>query len=68
MVLDKDSRVHVVTINTDLGLYRYTCLPFGIAFQCIIETILQGLKHLQCHIDDILITGVGLPRLIDQIN
>ena len=30
MVLDKDSRVYV-TINTHLGLFRYTCLPFGIA-------------------------------------
>ena len=63
MVLDKDSRVHV-TINTHLGLFRYTRLPFGTAsapaiFQLTMETILQGLKHVQCYnyIDDILITG-----------
>ena len=61
MVLDKDSREYV-TINTHHGLFRYTHLPFGIAsapaiFQRTMETILQGLEHVQCYIDDILITG-----------
>ena len=61
MILDKDSRVYV-TINTYLGLYRYTRLPFGIAsspaiFQRTMDTILQGLPHVQCYIDDIIITG-----------
>ena len=61
MVLDKDSRVYV-TINTHLGLFRYRRLPFGIVsapaiFQCTMETIVQVFKHVQCYIDDILITG-----------
>ena len=61
MILDKDSRVYV-TINTHLGLFRYTSLLFGIAsvpaiFQRTIDTILQGLPHVQCYIDDIIITG-----------
>ena len=61
MILDKDSRVYV-TINTHLGLFRYTRLPFGIAlapaiFQRTMDTILQGLPHVQCYIDDIIITG-----------
>ena len=61
MILDKDSRVYV-TINTHPGLFRYTRLPFGIAlapaiFQHAMDTILQGLPHVQCYIDDIIITG-----------
>lgn len=61
MVLDEDSRKYV-TVNTHKGLYRYTCLPFGIAsapavFQRAMDTILQGLPHILCYIDDILITG-----------
>ena len=63
MVLDKDLRMYV-TINTHRGLFRYTCLPFGIAsvpaiFQRTVKIILQGLKHVQCYIDDILITGTN---------
>ena len=61
MVLDEDSRKYV-TVNTHKGLYRYTRLPFGIAsapaiFQRAMDTILQGLPHILCYIDDILITG-----------
>ena len=46
-------------INTHKGLFRYTCLPFGISsapgiFQ---ETLLQGIPHATVYIDDILITG-----------
>ena len=61
MILNKDSRVHV-TINAHLDLFRCTCLHFGIAstpaiFQCTMDTILQGLPHVQCYIDNIIITG-----------
>ncbi len=62
MPLQEESRVYT-TINTHQGLYRYTRLPFGIAsapaiFQRTMDTILQGLAHVSCYIDDILITGV----------
>ena len=45
-----------------MGLYRYTRLPFGVAsapaiFQRTMDTVLQGLSHVQCYIDDILVTG-----------
>ncbi|MDD9817031.1 MAG: reverse transcriptase domain-containing protein, partial [Gammaproteobacteria bacterium] len=52
----------LVTINTHKGLYQFTRLPFGIAsapalFQRAMDTILQGIPHVLCYIDDILITG-----------
>ena len=61
MPLEEESR-EFVTMNTHMGLYRYTRLPFGIAsapaiFQRTMDTILQGLHHEQCYIDDILVTG-----------
>ena len=61
MPLEEESR-EFITVNTHMGLYRYTRLPFGIAsapaiFQRTMDTILQGLHHVQCYIDDILVTG-----------
>ena len=63
MPLEEESRKYV-TINTHRGLYRYTRLPFGIAsapaiFQKAMDAILQGLDHVICYLDDILITGVS---------
>ena len=61
LVLDKESRKYT-TINTHKGLYQYTRLPFGIAsapalFQKTMDSILQGLPHVICYLDDILVTG-----------
>ena len=52
VVLDEGSRKSVY-INTHLGLYRYTRLPFGISsataiFQQIMEKILVGLDGVVC--------------------
>ena len=62
MPLEEESR-KFVTVNTPMGLYRCTRLLFSIAsapaiFQRTMDTILQGLHHIQCYIDDILVTGV----------
>ena len=61
VVLDAESTKYV-TINTHRGVYRYTCLPFGVAsapamFQKIMDSILQGIPKVICYIDDILVTG-----------
>ena len=60
MELEKESR-NYVTINTHLGLYRYTRLPFGIAsapaiFQRSMDAILQGIPLVICYLDDLLVT------------
>ena len=61
VLLDDDSR-KFVTINTHLGLFQYTRVPFGIAsapalFQKAMDTLLQGVPNTLCYLDDILITG-----------
>ena len=61
MALNPESRKYV-TITTHQGLYQYTRLPFGIAsasalFQRTMDSILQGIPHVQFYIDDILVTG-----------
>ena len=61
LLLEQQSR-ELVTINTHKGLYHYTRLPFGVSaapaiFQWMMDSILTGLPHVACYIDDILITG-----------
>ena len=61
ILLDDDSW-KFVTINTHLGLFQYTRVPFGIAsapalFQKTMDTLLQGIPNTLCYLDDILITG-----------
>lgn len=53
---------HLLTINTPLGLFRHTRLPFGIStapslWQKAMAQILQGLQGVVVFIDDILVTG-----------
>jgi hypothetical protein len=50
------------TINTSLGLLRYTRLPFGIStapsvFQRVMDGLLQGIEHCAAFIDDVIVTG-----------
>ena len=61
MLLDNESS-KLVVINAHQGLYCYTRLPFGVAsapavFQRAMDSILQGMSHVICYIDDILVTG-----------
>lgn len=62
IVLDPGSRKYV-TINTHLGLFQYTRLPFrgvsssGAIFQKCMDQILIGLNGVGCYLDDIIVTG-----------
>ena len=61
LILEEESQKYV-TINTHKGLYQYTRLPYGVAsapaiFQRVMDSILQGIPHVICYIDDILVTG-----------
>ena len=57
-----DESQKFLTVNTHMGLYRVTRLPFGVSaavgiFQRIMSGILRGLKGVAVYLDDILITG-----------
>ncbi|CAC5381590.1 unnamed protein product [Mytilus coruscus] len=61
LLLCENSR-NLVTINTHLGIYRYTRLPFGAAsspaiFQEFMDKVLEGLDGVGCILDDLIITG-----------
>lgn len=58
--LEKASQ-NLVAINTHIGLYTYTRVPYGISaapalFQGVMDKVLQGL-NCGCYLDDIVITG-----------
>ncbi|XP_058880316.1 uncharacterized protein K02A2.6-like [Acipenser ruthenus] len=59
--LDPDSEKYL-TVNTHRGLYRYHRLSYGVSsapsiFQAVMDQILQGLDHVVCFLDDILVTA-----------
>ena len=71
MPLEENAK-ELVTINTHQGLYQFTRLLFGVAsaptiFQRTMDTILQGLSHVICYIDDILVTGVSEEEHLDNL-
>lgn len=55
-----ESSRELLVINTHLGLFRYTRMPFGIKpaasiFQKFMDGLLQGLDFAVCYIDDVII-------------
>ena len=71
MLFDEESRQYV-TINTHLGLYLYTRLPFGVAsapamFQKAMDMILQGLPGVIRYTDDILVLGTSEEEQLSRL-
>lgn len=69
MLLDSKSEKYL-TINTHLGLYLYTRLPFGIASAPApdaMDIILQGIPGVVCYIDDILVTRETEEQHLNQL-
>lgn len=69
--VSEDSRPYL-TVNTHLGLFRYTRLPFGISsapsiYQSIMDQVLQGIPNVGCYIDDIIISGSDLSSCKDRV-
>ena len=63
---------HLLTINTHLGLFCHTRLPFGIStapslWQKAMAQILQGLPGVVVFIDDILVTGKTKEEHIENL-
>ena len=61
VLLDEESKEYV-TINTHLGLFRYTRLPFGVAsspaiFQKTMDSVINGFQGIGGTLDDLIITG-----------
>ena len=61
VLLDSETEKYLM-INTHLGLYQYTRVPYGVGsapamFQRAMDIIMQGITGVICYIDDILVTG-----------
>lgn len=68
--LDDESQ-NLVAINTHLGLYTYTRVPYGISaapslFQSVMDRVLQGL-NCGCYLDDIVVTGKNDQEHLDNL-
>ena len=69
-----DSELEKYLINTHLGLYQYTRLPFWATvasalaiFQRAMDIILQGVPGVMCYIDDILVSGETSEQHLDRM-
>ena len=74
-----ESSQPLLTINTHMGLFQYTRLPFGIStapaiWQKAMSQVLQGIPGVVYFIDDILVTGhtrqeheANLRRVLERI-
>ena len=63
----------ITTMNTHMGQYVWTRLPYGInssaaIFQNLMDNVLRGIPMVCCRIDDILISGKNDKEHLDNLN
>ena len=63
----------ITTMNTHMGQYVWTRLPYGInssaaIFQNLMDDILRGIPMVCCRIDDILISGKNDKEHVENLN
>jgi hypothetical protein len=63
---------HFLTENTHLGLFRKTCLCYGVAvalatFRSVMDEILKGIHGAGCYLDVILIAAANQTEAEDKI-
>lgn len=63
----------LLTINTSLGLFQYTRLPYGVSsspaiFQSIMEECLKGLDFVAVYLDDVIISGKTVAECVKNVN
>ena len=76
MEMEEESK-KFLTINTHKGLFQYNWLVFGVAsapamWQQAMDQILEGIPHVQCILDDKIISGATdqehLEFSVDSVN
>ena len=61
------------TINTPIGLFKYTCLPFGVSsapaiYQRVMDNMLKSIPGVYVYLDDVLIGGSTEQEHLDRLN
>ena len=71
MEMEEESK-KLLTINTHKGLFQYNRLVFGVAsvpaiWQQTMDQILEGIPHVQCILDDMIISGATDQEHLDNL-
>jgi hypothetical protein len=71
MEMEEESK-KFLTINTHKGLFQYNRLVFGVAsapaiWQQDMDQILEGIPHVQCILDDMIISGATDQEHLDNL-
>ena len=71
MEMEEESK-KLLTINTHKGLFQYNGLLFGVAcapaiWQQAMDQILEGISHVQCILDDMIISGASDQEHLDNL-